>query len=921
MCVQPGVAYDSFDRVLPRLERIAERAQLVEALELGSAEAVELHRACVLDNSAAACEDLIAKSDVEGFATDRAVAIAHFTLAHTMERRGEFEAALSQYREAQSRDPSVGDVEARIRRLEARLPTAAPDNVPAEPAEAIAQRAKTDNVPALWRTVTSKIIGVTEVVDQSLSASKVVTGSIASDSASPSEPELREPFAVMLRSRNDRALLPRSLTEQSEQSLAAPGMMPSQAELPASPEHRPAAPPQVALAPALSEASRYVLTPMDIEPKSTPAPSTDARQSGGAPSAYFWLAAFAAMSLMAVHLGRRRFALPGAGPRLASRADASVRTFARPATVLQEPTLRAAPLEPVEPTQSVEPVKPVEPAKPVEPVKPVECVEPVEPASPSQYDQTEDRQIPAENAFLAAHQALVKAVCWYAVHRSGQAGPDARFLEEMQKATADLAELEQELINGNRSFDAGTAEAVEDTWAKRANAVWAILRDQLPDDLPEIAWGEDQWLSPGGELGDVLHVDLPILRRLANETGSHDGSTDGGFARLRRVVHANLDRLESELSSRQSAGGCPTHSDRSSELGGAEEHARVLRQLFDGKPSDQILETESKSQSPPAQAAPFVIAADAEDRVRKIAGRFAADLSVISQNETVVAVLDSGGRLGAGVRGILSSRLGNAWSGTIREIDISKERSRGLLSPFDVDFGDSEGPARERLLADVIDIQAVTLESIVRPEILRGNMRMLRHVLRLVNAVHGTGFERLLSILEPGASTRFAPVIAKLDNPSSQKFFSHQYDGFEFRRFAEKLHDSLRMLMRDPDLNRILAGQSSPTARRGIFPPGTVTLLDLSATGRDRQENLTLAALYLGRLQIQRLELAARGRKAVFAFYCDDLAGCLGHRPECDDVLFRGDARNEFRHTIGLASIDHLRHDSAARRDLIDATW
>ena len=99
-----GRADDGMRRIIDSLQVISRRAEFLESLELGSAEAVELFRTCAVDESITACRVLIRRGSVEGFATREAIARAHYSLGRILERRGDLNEAKDHYRKAREYD-------------------------------------------------------------------------------------------------------------------------------------------------------------------------------------------------------------------------------------------------------------------------------------------------------------------------------------------------------------------------------------------------------------------------------------------------------------------------------------------------------------------------------------------------------------------------------------------------------------------------------------------------------------------------------------------------------------------------------------------------------------------------------------------------------------------------------------------------
>lgn len=200
----------------------------------------------------------------------------------------------------------------------------------------------------------------------------------------------------------------------------------------------------------------------------------------------------------------------------------------------------------------------------------------------------------------------------------------------------------------------------------------------------------------------------------------------------------------------------------------------------------------------------LVVALADDNRHHIIHATLTASLAEFSIATRPVTVLDSNGGLTARLEADEDLRH------VLRVVDWHQPKFAGLLNPFSIgDLGD-DPLAREQALNSAFETQCLVCECFLGSTQIARSRSQLRHLFRLMSLVPGADFATLRALLQERNARDYDDHIAALNSKSSRDFFSIEFPGKSFETIAAALIAGLDDVLAD---DTFAAAMLVPAAR------------------------------------------------------------------------------------------------------------
>ncbi len=275
----------------------------------------------------------------------------------------------------------------------------------------------------------------------------------------------------------------------------------------------------------------------------------------------------------------------------------------------------------------------------------------------------------------------------------------------------------------------------------------------------------------------------------------------------------------------------------------------------------------------------WIVAGSGHGKTQTLQYLIAQDFDRVAAGEASIVVIDSQGDLIKTISGLQMFAPGGALENRLCLIDPTDIEYPVALNLFDVgiDRINAYKPLdRERLINGVLELYDFVLGSLLSAEFTQKQGIIFRYIMRLMLYIPDANIQTLRQLMEPGASERFKPYIAKLTG-TARAFFDNEFNSKQFEETKRQVARRLYGILENQTFERMF---SHPRNKLDLFKEmngGRVILINTA------KELLKQAGTeILGRFFIAMIAQAAQERAVLPKA---ERLPCFVYIDECQDYV------------------------------------
>lgn len=256
----------------------------------------------------------------------------------------------------------------------------------------------------------------------------------------------------------------------------------------------------------------------------------------------------------------------------------------------------------------------------------------------------------------------------------------------------------------------------------------------------------------------------------------------------------------------------------------------------------------------------WIVAGSGHGKTQTLQYLIGHDLVAVAGGSASIIVIDSQGELIRNLSTLQYFARGEALGGKLCLIDPSDIEYPVALNLFDVGrerLTTYSALERERLINGVIELYDFVLASLLSAELTPKQGIVFRYVLRLLLEIPDANIQTLRQLMEPGASVRFAPHIAKLTG-TARAFFDTEFNTRQFEDTKRQVIRRLYGILENRTFERMF---SHPRNKLDLFTEMNAGKVILINTAKDllKQQGTEI----FGRFFIAMIAQAAQERAVL----------------------------------------------------------
>lgn len=256
----------------------------------------------------------------------------------------------------------------------------------------------------------------------------------------------------------------------------------------------------------------------------------------------------------------------------------------------------------------------------------------------------------------------------------------------------------------------------------------------------------------------------------------------------------------------------------------------------------------------------WIVAGSGHGKTQTLQYLITQDLVKVAGGNASIIVIDSQGELIRNLSTLQYFGRGEPLDGKLCLIDPTDIEYPVALNLFDVGrerLTTYSALERERLINGVIELYDFVLASLLSAELTQKQGIVFRYVLRLLLEIPDANIQTLRQLMEPGASERFKPYIAKLTG-TARAFFDNEFNSRQFEDTKRQVIRRLYGILENRTFERMF---SHPRNKLDLFTEMNAGKVILINTAKDllKQQGTEI----FGRFFIAMIAQAAQERAVL----------------------------------------------------------
>ncbi len=275
----------------------------------------------------------------------------------------------------------------------------------------------------------------------------------------------------------------------------------------------------------------------------------------------------------------------------------------------------------------------------------------------------------------------------------------------------------------------------------------------------------------------------------------------------------------------------------------------------------------------------WIVAGSGHGKTQTLQYLIAQDFERVEKGEASIIVIDSQGDLIKTISGLKMFAPGGALENRLCLIDPTDIEYPVALNLFDVgiDRISEYSPLdRERLINSVLELYDFVLGSLLSAEFTQKQGIIFRYIMRLMLYIPDANIQTLRQLMEPGASEKFKPYIAKLTG-TARAFFDSEFNSKQFEETKRQVARRLYGILENQTFERMF---SHPRNKLDLFSEMNAGRVILINTAKELLKQT--GTEILGRFFIAMIAQAAQERAVLEK---DERLPCFVYIDECQDYV------------------------------------